>query len=230
MAYKAFVERVECNFQSVFAYVSYWDTGFGQFAGTGIPVEILPASEMTAYTVEEMQGLFQTKILAYSTTQSYGIVASDITWLAENQVSPQVLVTMKSMAQTRSFTNNASHTIQTVAAAANGFQLSTTKDAIVNYAATIVTAATLAAGAVGSIVLEVCSTNSSTAGNWQEIGRLTNGQVFSLALAIGCTQTVAGSIGGIVPAGYYARLRSINTTGTPTYTYNSGQEVLLPTI
>lgn len=127
----------------------------------------------------------------------------------------------------RSFNNTPSHSIVTTAAAANGFQLSTTRDATMNYSVSIVTAATLASGAVGTVVLEIAATNSSTAGDWTEIARTSNGQVFSLAIAIGCTQTIAGQVSGVLPSGYYARLRSINTTGTPTYTYNSGQEVLL---
>lgn len=36
-----------------------------------------------------------------------------------------------------------------------------------------------------------------------------------------------GQLGGVVPAGYYSKLIATNTSGTPTYTYNSGQEVLL---
>lgn len=183
--------------------------------------------DLNTFTPDEAVAAIQTKVLAYASAHSYSMTAADIIWGAPNLFTKTEAASIKAAVVPRSFTNNATHTIQTVAAAANGFQLSTTRDAMVNYAATIVTAATLASGAVGSVVLEIASTNSSSAGAWQEIGRISNGQVFSLAVAIGCTQTVSGQVGGVVPAGYYARLRSINTTGTPTYTYNSGQEVLL---
>lgn len=128
---------------------------------------------------------------------------------------------------TRTFNNSPSHSIQTVAAAANGFQISATQDANVTYSTTIVTTATIGGTSSGYIVLEICPTNSATAGNWIEIGRLTNAQSISLALALQSVQTAGTPIFGMVPGGYYARLRSVNVSGTPTYTYNSGQEVKL---
>lgn len=130
----------------------------------------------------------------------------------------------------RSFTNNPSaKTIQTVAASANGFQLSSTRDSQVSYSVTVTSLVQIGAATnvSGYVVLEVAATNSSTAGDWQEIARVGTGQNISLALALGSTQTVSGDLAGMVPIGYYARLRSVNTNGNPTYAYNSGQEVLL---
>lgn len=229
MAIKAFVPNIQGagNGDGGFGYnCSFVDTS----TNTALPIfndYLVFGVDVTTYTVAEIQSVMASHIMSYATGQGYSITANDIAWTTPNLITPAQATAAIAASQPRVFTNNASHTIQTVAAAANGFQLSTTRDAIVNYSTTIVTAATLAAGAVGSIVLEVAATNSSSAGAWQEIGRLTNGQVFSLAAAIGCTQTVSGQVGGVVPASYYARLRSINTTGTPTYTYNSGQEILL---
>lgn len=128
---------------------------------------------------------------------------------------------------TRSFNNAPSPTIQTVAAAGNGDQLSSTRDASVSYSATLVSTATIAGNASGYLVLEICPTNSSTAGNWIEIGRVPNGQAVSLAITLQSVSTGGGCVTGIVPAGYYRRLRSITTSGSPTFTFNSGQEVLL---
>lgn len=129
----------------------------------------------------------------------------------------------------RNFTNNASHTIQTVAASANGFQLSTTRDTDVTYSVTITIAVQIgvATNVGGYVVLEVAATNSATAGDWQEISRVGMSNNIGLALALSSTETVSGSLKGVVPTGYYARLRSVNSNGTPTYAYNSGQEVLL---
>lgn len=127
----------------------------------------------------------------------------------------------------RSFANTASRTIQTVAAAANGFQLSTTLDASVSYSASISTTVSLSGGGSGYVVLEICSTNSPTAANWIEISRISSSQTGTLVVTLVLTQISGGSVTGMVPAGYYARLRSVNVTGTPTYAYNSGQEVLL---
>lgn len=128
----------------------------------------------------------------------------------------------------RSFNNAPSHTIQTVAAAANGFQLSTTRDAETFYSVLITVTASIASGQSGYVVLEICPTNSAVAANWLEIGRVSSSQVYTLAVALQGVQGAGAAMGGLVPAGYFARLRSVNVTGTPTFAYVSGQEVLLP--
>jgi len=97
---------------------------------------------------------------------------------------------------------------------------------MVSYSASITVTATIGGASVGYIVLEICPTNSATAGNWTEIARTTNGQTLTLAVALQAVQVSVGILGGIIPAGYYARLRSVNTSGTPTYAFVSGQEVL----
>jgi hypothetical protein len=129
--------------------------------------------------------------------------------------------------KTRSFSNGVSRSLVSTAAAANGFQLSTTRDAIVNYSVSIATTVSVSGNAVGYVALEVCPTNSSTANQWIEISRVASGQTGTIVVGLTLNQTGGGSIGGTVPAGWYARLRTVNSSGTPTYTYNSGQEVLL---
>lgn len=126
----------------------------------------------------------------------------------------------------RVFQNAPSRTIQTVAAAANGWQLSTTRDASVGYACSITTSATIGGASTGYVVLEICSTNSATAANWQEIDRLANSQTITLAVALQSIQVISASIRGIVPAGYYVRARSVASSGNPTFAFVSGQEVL----
>lgn len=128
---------------------------------------------------------------------------------------------------TRSFNNAATLTIQTVAAAANGTQLSTTRDASVSYSATIVSTATIAGSATGYMVLEICATNSVTASDWLEISRTPNGQAVSLAITLQSVSTGGGCVSGMVPATFFHRIRSVNTAGTPVFTFNSGQTALL---
>lgn len=125
----------------------------------------------------------------------------------------------------KTFNNAPARSIVSTAAAANGFQIDTVLDAQVSYSCTIGTTATIGGASSGTLVLEVAPTNSSVAGDWKEIARLTNGQTITLALALQSVQTIAGCLAGLVPAGYYARIRSINNSGTPTFTFNSGQEV-----
>lgn len=128
---------------------------------------------------------------------------------------------------TRSFNNAPGRSIVTVAASANGFQISSTRDSAASYSVTINTSSTLSGGSAGYVVLEICPTNSAVAANWIEIARTADGQANGLIVGLTLNQVGGGVINGIVPATYYARLRSVNTTGTPSYTYNSGQEVLL---
>lgn len=127
----------------------------------------------------------------------------------------------------RSFNNAPSHPIQTVAAAANGFQVSATRDAQVSYSVLVTVTASIVSGQSGYIVLEICPTNSAVAANWLELGRVSSSQVYTLAVTLQGVQGAGGVLSDIVPAGYYARLRSVNVTGAPTYGYVSGQEVLL---
>lgn len=126
----------------------------------------------------------------------------------------------------RSFANTPSRTIQTVAAAANGWQLSSTLDSLVSYSVTISTTVSLSGGGAGYVVFEICSTNSATAANWIEIGRVTSSQTGTLVVTLVLTQIGGGTLAGMVPAGYYCRLRSVASTGSPTFGFSSGQEVL----
>lgn len=125
-----------------------------------------------------------------------------------------------------SFNNTPARSIVT-GTGATGFQPSSTRNTFASYNITITSTATIAGNASGTVVLEVAPTNSATPSDWLEVSRLTNGQSLSLALTLQSVQTIAGHLSGIVPAGYYVKVRSINNAGTPTYSYNSGLEVLL---
>lgn len=148
-------------------------------------------------------------IIQWGVDNDITIVASNIIWGYTPHPSQS--------AQTHSFTTGTG---------ATGFQVSTTHDAEVRYNVTIATTATIGGGADGTVVLEIAPTNSATAGDWVEVSRFRNGQAITLALVLQSVQTIAGQLSGFVPKGYYAKLRTINNVGTPTYTYNSGQEVL----
>lgn len=126
----------------------------------------------------------------------------------------------------RSFLNNVSRSIVTTTAAANGWQLSASRDAEVIYSVTIAATSTIGGSSSGVVVLEIAATNSSNAGDWQEIGRITNSQAITLAVVLQSVLSVAGVLKGIVPAGWYARVRQTNS-GTITATLNSGQEILI---
>lgn len=106
------------------------------------------------------------------------------------------------------------------------FQVSASRDALVNYSVDVSTSATLLGGQTGTVFLETFTDSSCTAGT-QEVARFVNGNSVSLAIAVTVTQNLTGTLTGYVPAGRYVRLRTENTTGTPSFAYRSGQEVQL---
>lgn len=102
------------------------------------------------------------------------------------------------------------------------FQISTTQDCIVTYAVDISCSAALLAGQAGRVVLEYANDSGFTTSVvtvQQAIGSA--GGVLNLAT------TTTASLTGVIPANKYVRLRTVNITGTPTFTYQSAQEVLL---
>lgn len=139
--------------------------------------------------------------------------------------TPDLLQWQKNHPISKSYNNSPGRSL-TTGTGATGFQISSTQDSIVNYSITISTTSTLTGNSSGYVALEISPTNSSTAGDWVEIGRSPSGQSNTLVIGITLNQTGGGQLGGIIPAGYYCKLRSVNVSGTPTYTYNSGQEVL----
>lgn len=122
--------------------------------------------------------------------------------------------------------NTVTRSIVSTAAAANGFQISSTAFSIATYSVTINTSVSLSGNASGYVVLEVCPTNSATAGDWIERGRTTSGQSGTLVIGLTLNQAGGASATIPIPIGYYARLRSVNVAGTPTYAYNTGVEII----
>lgn len=128
----------------------------------------------------------------------------------------------------RSFANASARSISTTNNSANGFQLSTAQDAAVTYPVTISTTATIGGPSSGTILLEICATNNATGAAWTTINTFTNNQTITLAVVLQSIQAITHNVAGIVPAGWFARVRSIASTGTVTYsTSTTGQEVLL---
>lgn len=106
------------------------------------------------------------------------------------------------------------------------FQVSTTRPALVTYTGSITVTASITGGQDGSQILEIASDSGFTA-NVQTLSSARSSQTYSLAVAIQGVQISNTVLHGWIPAGYYVRLRTVNTTGTPTYSYVSGQEVLM---
>lgn len=106
------------------------------------------------------------------------------------------------------------------------YRVSATRPAWVTYSVQLTVTATIAGGQNGDVVLEIASDASfTTAVQTVSIGGL--GQVYSLAVAIQGVQPQTGVVSGFIPAGYYARLRTVSNTGTPGYLFRAGQETIL---
>ncbi|ROM29266.1 hypothetical protein BK645_09865 [Pseudomonas protegens] len=105
------------------------------------------------------------------------------------------------------------------------FQVSASRDAWVSYSVQITVTASIAGGHNGDVVLEIASDSGFTA-NVQTIAISGLGQTYTLAIALQGIQPQTGVVTGYVPSGYYARLRTVNITGAPSFTYRAGQEVL----
>lgn len=206
MGYKAIVTQISGlgdGFNQVFGQISV-------YSGTDYVTDTNFVFDFTGITNSaDFRAALVVQILAYSVTNGYGMTEDDIIW----GCTPKYV----QAPSTRSIVTGTG---------ATGFQVSTIDDAEVRYNLTIVTTASIAGGADGTIVLEMCATNSATAGDWIEVGRMRNGQALSLAITLQSVQTTASQLTAFVPRGYYVKIRSINNVGTPTYTYNSGQEVL----
>lgn len=105
-------------------------------------------------------------------------------------------------------------------------QISTTRDAFVAYSVEVGCSLSLSGGTTGTTILEIADDSAFTT-NVKELCRSANGNTGSLTIGLNITQTFTARLNGMVPANKYRRVRTVNTTGTPTFTAQAGQEVLL---
>lgn len=108
----------------------------------------------------------------------------------------------------------------------SAFLISSSQDAQVSYAVNIAATLSLTTGQTGTVYLEYADDSGFTT-NVVDVQSSVNGNSGSLTLGLGLGQSVTASLSGMVPAGKYVRLRTVNTTGTPTFTFATAQEVLL---
>lgn len=106
------------------------------------------------------------------------------------------------------------------------YQISTTRNCLVSYSVDVSCSITLTTGQTGTVFLEYAD-NSAFTTNVVEVGRSVNGNGGLLTIGLNLIQDITSVLSGFIPSGKYVRLRTANTVGTPTFTYRSGQEVLL---
>lgn len=106
------------------------------------------------------------------------------------------------------------------------YQINATRPCWVTYSVQITVTANISSGQTGDVILEIAS-NAAFTTNVQTVAIAGLGQTYSLAVAIMGVQPQTGVVSGLVPPGYYARLRTVNTVGTPAYLFRAGQETTL---
>lgn len=108
----------------------------------------------------------------------------------------------------------------------SAFQISSTRDALVSYAVDISATLTLTGGATGTVILEIATDSGFTTGV-QTVNSSANGNTGALTIGLSLTQVATATVTGVIPAGSYVRLRTANTSGTPSFTFRTSQETLL---
>lgn len=103
------------------------------------------------------------------------------------------------------------------------FQSSATLDTIASYYVEIAATINLTGSQTGTVTLETFTDSGCTTGT-VELGRAVNGNSGTIVLGLALTQTYIGALSGVIPAGRWAKIRTANTTGTPTFTARPGQE------
>jgi len=171
-------------------------------AGYGITDAVSTSTSLSG----DVSGAYNATVLAsVGTAGTYTTVTTD----AKGRVTAGTMTTPAT----------ATRTIQTVAAAANGWQLSSTRVSMASYSVRI----TGNLNVEGVVVIEVNPANTAVAAAWVEQGRVGVGQSggISVPTNIGTVQ-----VSCFIPAGSFVRIRSINVSGTPAFSYQSGQETL----
>lgn len=121
----------------------------------------------------------------------------------------------------------ATHTQSSASRSLNSpFQINTSRGALVNYSVDVSCTISLTSGQSGTVFLEIASDSGFTT-NVQELCRFLNANSGTLTIGLNLVQAVTGTLSGFVPSSYYCRIRTANTVSTPTFTYRSGQEILL---
>lgn len=103
------------------------------------------------------------------------------------------------------------------------YQISSTRPSKISISSQISCSLTLSGGQAGNIQLQI-SSNGST--GWITVAQLTASNTGTLTIGLNTVQISGGQLVVELPIGYYWRATTNNTTGTPTYTFNGGFEIV----
>lgn len=103
------------------------------------------------------------------------------------------------------------------------YQISGGHNAFFTYAIDIACQITLSGGQVGTVYVETADDDTFST-NIEEVCRTVNGNSGTVVVGISMTQNCTAQLSGMISAGKYVRIRTQNNTGSPTFTWRSGQE------
>src|ERR1700759_4885442 len=106
------------------------------------------------------------------------------------------------------------------------YQISATRDAMVNYGVDVTTILTLTQGQTGTVTLCTYTDSACTTGG-QTVTSGTSGLPTALSVTVGLSNLGTVVLPGVIPAGSYVRLETMNTACTPAFSARAAQEVLL---
>ncbi len=102
------------------------------------------------------------------------------------------------------------------------YQISTTRYTTIAVSPQVTCALSLSGGEEGEAILEISANGSS---GWIYCGQISSSNLGTLTIGLNTTQTSGGELRQNLPPGYYWRLRTNNTTGTPAFSFNGGNEI-----
>lgn len=103
------------------------------------------------------------------------------------------------------------------------YQVSATNDAYLTVSPQISCNLSLSGGQAGTITLEISANGTS---GWILMGVVSGSNTGTLTIGLNTTQVSGAPMFAYIPAGYYYRMTTNNTTGSPTYTFNGGNYTL----
>lgn len=162
---------------------------------------VYPASS----SITDIRDSVNTAVVTYASSIGYTLTPSDI------------ISMFNAAAPIRTY-NNPTRTLN------SAFQVSTTQDASVSYAVNIAATLSLVTGQTGTVILEYADDSGFTI-NVVTVQSSINGNSGALTIGLNLGQSVTASLSGMVPANKYVRLRTVNTVGTPSFTFATAQEV-----
>lgn len=103
------------------------------------------------------------------------------------------------------------------------YQVSAGQYSRISLSTSITCALSLSGGQSGIITLEISPDGSA---GWMYVGQMYASNTGTLTIGLNTSQITGGQLTADLPPGYYWRLTTTNTTGTPTYIFNGGNYIV----